>query len=134
MSETSKIQRQFDILYATLCEVQTGLVNSTAQVAGFLLLSTGWIATSDTAQKLLRSDRFTRRLAVAALGGAFVLYVAATMKTFVISEKTFALLKKLDFMPPDYYENRRVDSAVLVVFLVGNLFLAGLEAGLVLRA
>jgi hypothetical protein len=111
-----------------------GLLDSTTKVAGFLLLATGWLTTSESARTRLRSDQFARHLAVTALAGAFVLYGCAAVKAFLISQRTLSLLSRLNFMSVAHYESRAIDLPVLLIFVFGNLFLAGLAAGLVLRA
>ena len=115
-------QQQFDVLFTTLHEIQTGLISSTAQVAGFLLLATGWIATSQTAQTFLRTDKSARYLAVASLGGAFMLYVAASLKTFLVSRKALALLKGLNFMPSENFVGRSIDVPIILVLLLVTCF------------
>jgi hypothetical protein len=133
MTETDHEQRQFDVLFSTLRELQMGLLDSTAKVAGFLLLATGWLVTSERARTLMH-DQSARYLAATALAGAFVLYGCASVKAFLISQKTLSLLKRLKFMPATHYESRAVDPLTLLIFVVSNFFLVCLAAGLVLRA
>jgi hypothetical protein len=134
MAETDIKKEQFDVLYATLRELQTGLVDSTSKVAGFLLLATGWLATSSTARAFLHADGVVRNLAVAALAGAFVLYACASFVVFSTSRKTLQSLDRLEFLPRDCYANRAISLPVLLIFIVGNFCLFGLAAGLVFRA
>jgi hypothetical protein len=132
-SQTNHSEQEFVLLYETLCEIQKGLLDNTAKVAGFLLLVTGWLATVEGARKFLQSDKVAGYLAIVALTGAFAFYVCASMKAFMISKRTFAMLNKLQFMPTEYYETRRVDLTTLAIFVVGNLFLAVLAGCLVWR-
>ena len=127
-------QNQFDVLYATLRDLQAfSLLDSTSKVAGFLLLGTGWFATSNTTREFLQSNPFARRLFVVALAGAFFLYAFASILAFRTSQKTLQRLATLNFMPGDCYESRAVSLPVLLVFIGGNFFLCGLVAGLVLQ-
>ncbi|MDJ0707241.1 MAG: hypothetical protein QNJ46_28535 [Leptolyngbyaceae cyanobacterium MO_188.B28] len=126
-------KQEFDLLYETLCEIQEDLADGTAKVAGFLLLATGWFATSKNAQDFLESDKVAGYLAIAALAGTFIFYVCASMKIFLISKHTFLLLKQLHFMPTKYYESRRVDVATIAIFVVGNFVLAVLAGCLTWR-
>jgi hypothetical protein len=133
MSENSNAQRRFDVLYGSLSEIQKGLVDSATQVAGFLLLATGWIATSKEARTFLHEQKSARYLAALALAGAFILYMSGSVGAFVLSRRTFRSLNALDFMPPDYYTARSITLAVLLTVLSGNAFLAILAIGLVLQ-
>ena len=133
MTETNNTKGRFDVLFGTLCEIQKGLLENTVKVAGFSVIAIGWLATSDYTQRLLRADKTLRYLVVAATGGAFALYVVASLKAFAISQQSLSLLNKLNFMPLDYYKNRSIDAPVLIVYIAGNLFLSLLVALLVLR-
>ncbi len=125
-------KHKFDLLYASLCEIQKSLLDSTAKVAGFLLLATGWIATSTAARDFLKADELSRYIAVAALGGAFLFYALAAGKAHQASARTFELLIELDWHPQEYYVLRKVDWTTLILFVVGNLFLALLVGSLIL--
>ena len=132
-SQTNQSKQEFDVLYATLREIQTSLLDSTAKVAGFLLLVTGWLVTSEGARKFLQSDKASKYLALISLAGAFAFYVCASGKAFQISQRTFVLLNQLQFMPPEYYELRRVDRFTLLIFVAGNFFLVVLAGYMVWR-
>jgi hypothetical protein len=134
MSEPDPKQRQFDVLFSTLCEFQNGMLTSTTQVAGFLSVTIGWLATSSDARHFLAASRDARRFAILALLSTFLLYAFASVKVFRSSKKTFGLLCKLDFMPSEYYQNRVIDLPILLVFVVGNFFLVALVIGFVWRA
>jgi hypothetical protein len=131
--ENSKVERQFDLLFGNLREIQQGLVDAGAKVAGFLLLATGWIATSNEARTFLHEQKFARYVTAVALAGAFIFYLSASVGAFVLSQRTFRSLKSLDFMPQDYYSSRRITLAVLLTVLFGNVFLAIMAIGLVLH-
>jgi hypothetical protein len=133
MPTADEKQRQFDVLYATLCGLQQGLLDSTTKVAGFLLLATGWLATSQSAQAFLH-DPFTRHLAVTSLAAAYALYACAAIMVYADSKRTLTLLVRLDSMPLEYYETRVITLPALLIFLFGNLALAALAAGLAFRA
>ena len=133
MTEAEMPEKHFDILYKTLCDIQDGLLDATPKVAGFLLVATGWLATSNDAKTLLDGNPVARHLTVWALAGAFVLYVGAALNGYLISEKTFDLLKRLNYMPVEYYESRRVDLKLFLLFCGGNFFLALLAGGLALK-
>ena len=128
----NETKHKFDLLYGSLCEIQKSLLDSTAKVAGFLLLATGWIATSTAARKFLEEDELSRYFAVAALGGAFLFYALAAIKAHQASTRMVELLVELDWLPQEYYVLRKVDVTTLVLFVAGNLFLALLVAALIL--
>jgi hypothetical protein len=134
MAEAEHKKEQFDVLYGTLRELQMGLLDSTSKVAGFLLLGTGWLATSDTARAFLHSDPIARTLAVIALAGVFALYAGASIMVFAVSRRTLRTLRGLDFLPLNCYADRAINLPALLIYVVGNFCLCGLEAGLVLRA
>jgi uncharacterized membrane protein (UPF0136 family) len=124
-------KQQFDVLFSTLCEFQSGLLTSTTQVAGFLSVAIGWLATSTNARDFLRESGTGRNIAVLALIGTFLLYAFGSIKVYRSSQKTFRFLTRLDFMPSEYFQNRVVDVPILLVYCAGNLFLVGLVIGLV---
>jgi hypothetical protein len=125
--------RQFDVLYETLCEVQKGLLDNTARAAGFLLLATGWIATSETARSFLKADAVAKYIMIAAIGGAYVCYVCAAIKARRISVRTSALLDELRFMPSSYYACRVIDTRLLGLAVLANLFITLLAMSLFSR-
>jgi len=124
-------KQRFDILFSTLCEFQSGLLTSTSQVAGFLIVAIGWLATSSAARDFLKNNGTGRIVTILALLGTFVLYSLGCLKVYLSSQKTFRLLKHLDFVPPEYLEDRIVDIPILLIYTVGNLFLVALAVGLV---
>jgi len=124
-------KQQFDTLYSTLCDFQQGLLTSTTQVAGFLSVTIGWLATSKDAREFLKASSTGRNIAVLALIGTFLLYGFGSVKVYRSSQRTYRLLSKLDFMPSEYFQNRVIDIPILLVYTIGNLFLVGLVIGLV---
>lgn len=134
MTETDIKKEQFDVLYSTLRELQKAMFDSGGKVAGFLLLATGWLATSATTRVFLHSDSVARTLTVIALAVAFSLYAFGSVSLFWISKRTLKLLHRLDFLPPDCYAIRAIELREVLIFIVGIFCLFGLAAGLVLRA
>jgi hypothetical protein len=126
MPSSDNAQRQFDVLYQTLCDIQTRLLDSNSKVAGFLLLATGWMATSKDARQFLQSEPHARGIVIAALVGAFVLYVCASFQAWWISRQTLSLLNNLSFLPENCYKQRRVPLSTLLIFSLGNGCLAAL--------
>jgi hypothetical protein len=132
MAEADPKLKQFDVLYSTLGELQKGLLSSTTQVAGFLLLAIGWLATSANTFPLLHSRPTVRYMAAAALCGAFVLYAYGACMVYTRSQKTFKMLIQVDLMPVDFYESNVLNLRELFIFIAGTFFLFGLAAGCVL--
>ena len=130
----NKAKHKFDLLYGSLCEIQKSLLDSTAKVAGFLLLAIGWIATSSEARDFLSDDVLSKCITIATLVGAFSFYTFAANKAHLASIRTVELLIELDYMPHQYYVLRKIDLTTLVLFVVGNLFLVFLIASLILFA
>lgn len=126
MASFDEAQRGFDVLYESLCDIENRVVDSTLKVAGFLLLATGWIATSKDACGFLLSVPHARPVATASLVAAFALYVCASIQAWWISRQTLKQLKLLNFMPPEYYQERRARISVVLVFVLGNCCLAAL--------
>jgi hypothetical protein len=124
-------KQQFDVLFSTLCEFQSGLLTSTTQVAGFLSVAISWLATSSNARAFLKNSGTGKNIAVLALIGTFLLYGFGSLKVYRSSQKTFQLLTRLDFMPSEFFQNRVVDVPILLVYTIGNLFLVGLVIVLV---
>jgi TRAP-type C4-dicarboxylate transport system permease small subunit len=98
----SNAKQKFDLLYGSLCEIQKSLLDSTAKVAGFLLLATGWIATSSEARAFLKEDDISRYLAATALVGSFIFFTLAATKAHLASVHTIELLIKLGYVPQEY--------------------------------
>ena len=134
MPEADPKQKQFDVLFTTLGELQQGLISSTTQVAGFLLLTIGWLATSESAWKLLHSHRHVGDVTAAALAGAFGLYSFGAYMVYARSQRTFMLLGRLALMPADCYDTRVINLPELSIFIGGTFFLFGLAAALILSA
>lgn len=132
-SRTGDPKIEFDLQHNTLCEVQRALLDNTAKVAGFLLLAIGWIATSETARKFLAADPPSRRATVAAVIAVFLLAALASVKAFKVSNVTYRRLVELNYVPVHCYAGRRVDTAVLVVYVIGNAALAALLVVVLLR-
>ena len=132
MCPNNNIKDKFDLLYATLCETQNGLLDSTAKVAGLLLLVTGWIVTSESAQKFIKANEFFKYLALIILLIAFALYVWASLCAFWISQSTISLLNDLNYMESKYYEQRQVEKRTLILFIGGNFLIVALSIFLIL--
>lgn len=126
-----EIKQQFEVLYATLCETQKGLIDNTAKVAGFLLLATSWIVTSETARTFMGTDDTSRNILIIAIAGAFVFYAGAALRGFHISQSTFTMLKQLGFIPSKCFKHRKVDTLMIILFITGNLILASLACFLI---
>ena len=131
-SQTANSRYKFDMLHTFLSESQRGLVENTARVAGFLLIVAGWIATSDSAQKYFSAHHPSIYVTAAALGASFLLYVIASLTIYRYSSHVFSLMKQLNFLPPEYYEVRRVTRLLLVICTVGTSCLAVFTIWLIL--
>ena len=124
MADDSR-QKQFDVLFSTLGNLQTGVMSGTSQVAGFLLVVIGWLATSEKALGLLPSHSPNRSMVAVALVAAFGFYVYGVAIVYSRSQHTFKMLTRLDFMPSEYFKTNVLGLSELAVFIGGNAFLVG---------
>ena len=124
---------RFDTLYGSLCEVQRALLDNTAKVAGFFLLALGWLATSESARLFLATDSTSRLVTVGSILGVVLLTMFVSAKAYKTSQFLYSELLTLSFLPPAYFQTRRVDGGTFAVYLAGNACLALVLAVVVAR-
>lgn len=124
-------QRQFDVLYEMLSDIQQRFMDNNAKVAALLLLGVGWVATSKDARNFLATMHHAKAIGIAATSTAFFVYVIASLQAWWISRKTLASLSNLDFMPVEYYRERQLRLSTVLICTLGNASLAALSIALV---
>jgi hypothetical protein len=124
---------RFEILFDALRDYQQGLVDNTAKTAGFLLLSIGWLVTSETARKALGADWLLRSASSAAVLVGVVLYSAAALHVYQAARRIRTRLFELSYIPADELGVRTISVSILIVFILGNLVLSLLLAALIWR-
>jgi|SRR5579871_272354 len=116
-------QKEFDVLFGTLGELQKGLISGSAKVAGFLLLGVGWLVTSKASPPFLNNPWVRGGVAVA-LFFSSGFYCYGAWMVYKRSQKIFNMLKKVNLMPVAYYENCVIDRPQIGIFIGGILFLS----------
>lgn len=124
---------RFDILFETLRDYQQSLLDNSAKTAGFLLLSIGWLATSQTARDTLRSDGLLRGAAVCAVFVGMAVYITAALHVYRAARRIRARLVDLSYLPLDDLEARRLSGNMVLVFTLGNLAIALLLVAVIWR-
>lgn len=117
------IQEQFELLYERLQSLHGSGVDSMFKVAGFFLLVTGWVLTSDNAQALLVRDPLIRVSALVTLVFVAVAFAGIALRLVRESGTIFRRLKALGYMPVEHYEGLVVRSSTVLPFLLLDLVL-----------
>ena len=125
-TETPDTKSEFEIQYASLCEVQRAVMDGVAKLAGFFLLAIGWIATADGARNYLRSDPGVRFIAILVVAGVLVLALASIWFSYRQSRSIFLRLVGLGHMPTHCFESRVITKLALGIYMAGNTLLAAL--------
>jgi len=119
---------RFEILFATIRDYQQGLLENTAKTAGFLLLSIGWLVTSETARDVLGADGVLRSAAAGAVILAVTLYAAASLHVYRVARRVHARLLDLAYVPAEDLAVRRLSGLTLMLLILGNMTIALLLA------
>lgn len=132
-SEKPTAQERFELLHARLEHYHSSGIDSVFKMAGFLLVVSGWVLTSDNAQALLARDPFIRGAAVAT-----VLFTAATMVVIAVrlmreSQRTFRQLQALAYMPAEYYQDIAVKPSTIAPFVIADAVLSAVLCTFILR-
>lgn len=130
---TADDKSRFEILFGALRDHQQGLLENTAKTAGFLLLSIGWLTTSQTARETLNADGLLRG---AAIGGVLIatgLYIAAAFHVYRAAQRIRARLIELAYLPLEDIEIRGISALLLAVLTLGNLTISLLLVVLIWR-
>lgn len=127
------IEDQFALLYERLQFFHSSGLDSVFKVAGFLLLVTGWVLTSDNVRELLSRDPLVRWAAVATLIFAAATFTGITLRAVRQSEKIFRQLKDLGYMPTEHFEDLEVRFSTVAPFLVLDFVLTFALCVFVLR-
>jgi hypothetical protein len=130
MTSLDNKQRQFDLLYELLVDIQDRVVSGNEKVAAMLIVAIGFLATKD-ASSLLKSTPYARFIAITAIATTFVLYASATFQAWWISRKTLKRMHDLNVMPTESYGDRRTHLSTMVIFVLGNGTLACLTIALI---
>lgn len=124
---------RFDILFETLRDYQQGLLDNTAKTAGFLLLSIGWLVTSETARDTLSSDGRLRGATASAVFLAVTLYAAAALYVYQAAKKIHTRLVELDYVPAEDLDARTISVFTLMLFILANVTIALLLVTIIWR-
>ncbi|HEV8582500.1 MAG TPA: hypothetical protein VGX68_25825 [Thermoanaerobaculia bacterium] len=130
---TADDKSRFEILFGALRDHQQGLLENTAKTAGFLLLSIGWLATSQTARETLNADGLLRGAAIGGVLVATALYIAAAFHVYRAAQRIRARLIELAYLPLEDIETRGISALLLAVLTLGNLTISLLLVVLIWR-
>lgn len=119
-------KQEFDLEYASLCEIQRAVLDGAAKLAGFFLLAVGWIATAESARTLLRNDSVVRQVATLVVAGVLALALAALWFSYRNSRETCDRLVALDYLPRHRFESRVITRLAIAIYMAGNALLAAL--------
>ena len=103
-----------------LTDASKAFVSNTSKVAGFLLASIGWLATSREARAYLSSAMPIAYLAAVAVLFTCALSTAASRIAFNACEQTYQNLLSLNYLPERAYEARRLKVSTFLVCVIGN--------------
>jgi hypothetical protein len=126
-------KQEFDVEYASLCDVQRAVMDGAAKLAGFFLLAIGWIATAESARTFLRNDSIVRQVATLAVAGVLALALAALWFSYRQSREIYDRLVGLDYLPKHCFESRVITKLALAIYMAGNALLAVLVLAVLLR-
>lgn len=115
----------FELLYGMLKGYYQGLIDGALRVNGIFLVATGWLLASATTAGYLQAHPPARHAVIALVIGVHALYLFIALRAFALSTSTARLLRDLNYMPPQYYENHRIRPVTLVVWYLTNLLITG---------
>ena len=122
MTDTSShaAKEEFELHVAHITEVHKSFIDSTAKVAGFLLLALGWYVTSNDARAFFATNQSVTMIAATAVVSAYLLSVRASWVGYQVSGKAFRRLNELQYLPLSAYEGRVLRTTTFAACIAGN--------------
>lgn len=98
-------------------------LNDVYKIIAFLLLTVGWLLTSENARNFLRTNTVAFRSALAAIPVIATVHVIIAVGMYRDSLRAVDRLVQLDYMPMEYYADQRITPMLLVTNLALHLAL-----------
>jgi hypothetical protein len=116
-------KQEFDLNISFLTDASKSFVTNTGVVAGFLITSIGWVASSEKTQAFLAKHPSSAWLASAALVATCGLYAWGSWVVYSSAHKSYSNLVSLQYLPTSAFEARQLRLSAFFVCVLGILSL-----------
>ncbi len=116
-------KEKFTLLYDSLNDLYNRFITGALRVAGFLLLVTGWLLTSETAQKTLSAHDLLKPLGIITLSISACLFVGISFRVKGHLTTVSSQLKKLSYMPHPFYKEKEIKASSMIVLTAAVVML-----------
>jgi hypothetical protein len=121
-----EIADRFDLVYEALIDFYKSYVANVNNTLAVIVVSIGWVLTSDKCRSFLTSNRYAYRLSLAVIASIALIHSLVSVGYYLISQRQMELLQKLKYVPAEYYELYSVNLTQLAINLVLNLLMFSL--------
>ena len=122
------LKDRFNLLYASLVDTFKGYVENVMKTLASIILTMGWILTSDTSRKFLAERKTAYVMVLGAIIIVASLHTCVSIAYYFRSQEKIDLLSKVkegdhQYVEPSYYLSYKITPSIIVVNLMMNLSL-----------
>jgi hypothetical protein len=122
------LKDRFNLLYASLVDTFKGYVENVMKTLASIILTMGWILTSDTSRKFLAERKAAYVMVLGAIIIVASLHTCVSIAYYFRSQGKIDLLSKVkegdqQYVEPSYYLSYKITPSIIVVNLMMNLSL-----------
>ena len=121
---SASAKERFEMLYATLQQFHSGLIEFEFKHGAFLFLILGWLLTADKAQLFLQSHPPVRCLLMLSIVGLTVFHAYWVYRHYRSSTAVHRLLCSLRYVPDEYFVPRTIAPFLALTFCASHLLLS----------
>ena len=121
----------FTFLFEILKDLNKSYVENVMATLGFILLSMGWMVTSEKAREFLRQNRPMRIGALIVIFTIAIIHSGVSIALWYVSNEKHQQIVALNYTTAEYFEVYRLTRLHVALNLLMNLSAFGLLAGLV---
>ncbi len=123
----------FNFLFDILKDLNKSYSQNVMSTLGFILLTIGWIITSDKSRSFLSSSNSIRFSAIAVVGIIALIHSVVCIGAYCVTEAKFTQLVSLKYANVDYFQIYKLSGWHVSLNLVMNLALFGLLIFLIFK-
>ncbi|MDX6404890.1 MAG: hypothetical protein QOH70_2345 [Blastocatellia bacterium] len=122
------LKDRFNLLYASLVDTFKGYVENVMKTLASIILTMGWILTSDTSRKFLAERKTAYVMVLGAIIIVASLHTCVSIAYYFRSQGKIDLLSKVkegdqQYVEPSYYSSYKITPSMIVANLMMNLSL-----------
>jgi hypothetical protein len=107
-SDQAQAKEKADVAYKILVDSYNKYLDDVFKTAGLVLLTLGWVLTSDKARQFLQENRNVRKAVLVIVIIMAIVHAASLYGDYRETNRQLDLLNKINYMPSDYFERYRI--------------------------